>query len=90
MGDVVIVEAAQNMKNGVCLSDICQELVPQTLSFACSFHQTRDIYYFHGCRNGALRMTHFGKDIKSLVRHVRRARLRIYGAEREVGALGLA
>jgi hypothetical protein len=48
VNDVVIVEATKYMQNGIGISDVSQELVSQSIAFACAFHQARDIHDFDG------------------------------------------
>ena len=40
MHDVLVIEAADNVNDGVNLADVGQELVAQTLRLACAAHQT--------------------------------------------------
>ena len=45
VGDIVVVEAAEDMYDGVSLADIGEEFVAETLTFRCSLDQTGDVDY---------------------------------------------
>ena len=51
---VIIVEATKYMDDCVCFADIGKELVSQSFAFACTFHQSGDVYDFYCCRNNSL------------------------------------
>ena len=89
MDDVAVVEAAQHVQDGVALADVGEELVAQALSAARTPHQTGDIDDIHRGRDRALGFTDIGKHLQALVGDVGGAEVRLDGAEREIGALGL-
>ena len=43
MDDIVILKAADDMDDGVALSDICKKLVAETLALRSSLDETRDV-----------------------------------------------
>ena len=43
MLDVVVLEAAQHVDDGIDFADIAEELVAQAFALACTLNQTRDI-----------------------------------------------
>jgi hypothetical protein len=77
------------MEDGVRIADVSKELVPEPFSLARPFDQACDVNDVDRCRDGALRMTEVRKDFKPPVRNIGGTEVGIYGAEREIGALGL-
>ena len=64
------IEASENMKDCISFTDVCEELVSKSLSFAGTLYKTCDIYDFYGCRNHSLRITKSFKYFKSLIRDI--------------------
>ena len=89
MDYIAVIETTQDMKDGVRLPYVRQELVAQTLALAGALDQTGYIDYVHGGRHHALRLAHFGQNLKPLVRNIGGTEVRLDGTEREIGALGL-
>ena len=89
MNDIAVVEAAEDVQDGVGFPDVREELVSETLSLGSALHQTGDVHDFHRGGNGALGLADLRKDLQALVRHIGGADIRFDGAERVVGALGL-
>ena len=87
MHDVLVVEAADNVYNGVHLADMGQKLIAETLALAGAAHQTRDVYEFDNGRSGFLCVVQVGQRLKALIRYRNHADVRVDGAERIVGAL---
>ena len=85
--DVLVVEAADNVYNGVYLADMGQKLIAETLTLAGAAHQTRDVYEFDNGRSGFLCVVQVGQRLKTLIRYRNHADVRVDGAERIVGAL---
>ena len=57
--DIIVVEATQYVQDSVCLTDISQELIAQSLAFTRSFHQSGDIHDLYGGGDHSLRMFDF-------------------------------
>ena len=87
MNDVIVVEAAQHMQDGVCLSDIGEELVSQSFSFASAFHQSGDVYDFDRSWDDTLRMFNFCQFVQAFVRYGDNTYVRLDRTERKVGRL---
>jgi hypothetical protein len=87
MHHVVVIEAAHHVGNGVCLADVCQELVAQALALGGPGHQPGDIDEFHGRRQYPLRADDLLQHGKAFVRYRHHAGVGLDGAEREI--LGL-
>ena len=90
MHDIVIIETPQHMKNGISFTDICKELVSKTFAFACTFHETCDIHDVDSCRHYPLRVAQVCKSLKSFVRNICGAEIRLDRTKRKIGALGLS
>ena len=88
--DVVVVETAQHVDDGVGLTDVSEEFVSESFALACSLHESGDVYYLAGSGNDASRMNYLGKLSKSLVRYCDYAHIRLDCTEREVGCLCLS
>jgi len=86
---VGVVEATENVDDGITLSDITQELVAQTLTLRGPFHEARDIYDLTRRRHDAPRVYEFRQLIQSLIRDRNLSHLCVDGAKREVGCLRL-
>ena len=56
MDDVVIVEAAHDMRDRVGLADVGEELVAQSFAFRGAGHQARDVHELDRCMQHALRV----------------------------------
>ena len=82
--DIWIVEAPDDVDDGVRAADIRQELVPKPLSFARAFDKSRDIHKLDHRRSVFLRLIHLCKVVKPFVRHGHDAHIRVDGAERVV------
>ena len=90
MDDVRVIEAAEYVKDCVCLSDVCKELVSESLTLACSFYETCNVDDLYSCRNHSLRVAEALENLESLVRNVCRTYVWIDCTEREVCALSLS
>ena len=84
--DVLVVEAADNVNNGVHLANVGQELVAKALTLACAAYQTGDIHELDHSRRGLLCVIEFGQRLQTLVRYSDHADIRVDGAERIVCA----
>ena len=88
MHDVLIIEAAHHMDDGVRLPDIGQELVAQARALAGALHQTRNIHELDDGRGLFVRLVHLGQLVQPLVGHCHHTHIGVNGAEGVVGALG--
>lgn len=87
MHHVAIVEAPQNMKNGIRFPDIPQKFVPETFTFACPFDQTCYVDNLDSCRNDILWLDQFGQFIQPWIWYGNHANVRFDGAKWEVRTL---
>ncbi len=83
--DVVVVETAQHVKDGVRLTDICEELVAKPLPFRGSLYEAGDVYDLDRGRHNRAGFAHLHKFVETAVRHGYHAHVGLYGAERKVG-----
>jgi hypothetical protein len=60
MYDVVVIETAEHMDDGIALADITQELIAEAFAFGGALHQSGDIYDFAGGGNNAAGMHELG------------------------------
>ena len=87
--DVVVVEAAQNVYDGVGLADVAEELVAQTFALACALDESGYVYYLARCGHDTARMYYLGELCESLVGYCYHAYVRLDCTEGEVGCLRL-
>ena len=86
--NVRVVEAADDVDDGVHLADVAEELVAEALALACPPHKTGDVDEFHG-RAGDLGGLDDRSDfLEALVGHVDDPGVGVDGAEGVVGHLG--
>ena len=88
MDDIVVIEAAQHMQDGIRLPDIRKELVSKSFPTGSTFHQAGDIHNFHRGGNGAFGLANIREHLQPLVGHVGGTHVRVDGTKREIGALG--
>ena len=88
--DIAVVEATEDVQDGIALTDVGEELVAETFTLAGSLHQTCDIDDIDGRRDRALRFADVGQHLKALVGDIGRTEIGLDGTEREIGALRLA
>ena len=87
MGDVVVLEAAQHMGDGVDLADIGEKLIAEPLAFRRAAHQAGDVDEGQPRRHDDRRLGEFGQRVEPLVRHRDLADIRLDGAERIIRRL---
>ncbi len=87
VGDVVIVETAKYVNDGVRIADVSEKFVAQAFSFRGSFDQSGNIDDFDGGRNYTFGIVYFGQLHQSLVGYGDDTYVGFDGAEREVGCL---
>jgi len=88
MGDVVVLEAAQDVGDRVAFADVGEELVAEALALGGAFDQARDVHEGHAGGDDLFGFADLGKGVKASVGHVHLADVRLDGAEREVRGLG--
>ncbi len=89
VGDIIVVEATKDVDYGVGLADVGEELVAETLAFACSLDETCDVDNLDSCGDDLRRVLDFVEYLETVVGDGDDADVRFDGAEGEVGRLGL-
>ena len=89
MHDLGVVEAANDVHNGVGRADVSEELVAEALTLARAGDQAGDVDELHRGGNERFGLEDRGDAIQPLVRHADDAHVRVDGAERIVGGLRL-
>ena len=87
MDDVVIVEAAHNMDDGVALADVAQKLVAETRALAGTLDQTCNVNKLNDGRRFLVSLPDFGQLVQPRVGHGHDAGVRLNRAEGVVGRL---
>ena len=90
MGDIVVVEAAEHMYDGIGLADVGQELVAQALALGSTLYQTGNIDNLDRGGHHALGLTHLHEFGQAVVGHGDYAHIRLNGTEWKVGRLSLS
>ena len=88
MGDVAVLETAQDVDDGVGFADIGEELVAQALAAAGAAHQAGDVDEFQAGGHGFLRFADGRQHAQARVGHGDAADVGLDGAEGVVGGLG--
>ena len=84
MRDIRILEAANHMHNRITLTDVCQELVAESLSLGSALYQACNIHKFDDRRSYLLRMIHFSELFNAFIRNRNHTHIGINGTERIV------
>src|SRR5690606_38072383 len=84
VNDVLVLEAPHNIHNGVCLADIGQKLVSQTLTLGGTRNQTRNIDKLNHSRQDALGFDDLGQRRQTRVGHLYHTNVRLDSAKRVV------
>lgn len=58
---VVVVEAADDMNDGIALADVSEKLIAEAFTFGSTFHQSGDVHDLTGGGHDASRVHDFGK-----------------------------
>ena len=87
MGDIVILEASQDMDDGVHLADVGVELVAEALAFRCPAHEAGNVDEGDARRDDLLRPGDRGDLLQPRVRDGDLSGVGFYGAEGIVGGL---
>ena len=89
VGNVLVVEAAQNVNNRIGIANVGKEFIAQALAPRSAFHQTCNIDNLDGGRYHTLGVVNLGELGKPLVGYGDYAHIGVDGAEREVCRLCL-
>ena len=89
MGDIVVVEATQNVNNCVGIADIRKELITKTFALRCTLYQTCNIDNLDSGGDNTLWVVNLRQLDESLVRYGDNADIRLDSTEREVCRLRL-
>ncbi len=82
--DIVVVEAAHHVDDGIGLADVGQELVAEAFTLAGAGHQTGDVDEFDDGRLNPLRLDDLRQFVEARIGHFDDADVRFDGAERVV------
>ena len=88
--DVVVVKAAHDMHDGVAFADVAEELVAEPRALRRALDQPRDVDKFDRGGRFFVGLPDFGQLVEPGVRHGDDPGVRLDGAERIVGRLGVA
>ena len=81
MDDVVVVEAAHDMDDGVALADVAEELVAEAGTLACALDEAGDVHELHDGGGLFVGLPDLSQLVQPLVRHCYDAGVRLDGAE---------
>ena len=81
MGDIAVLEAADNMDDGVGGADVGQELVAQTLALACALNKTCDVNELDDSGGGLLGGVEVAQPLQTLIGNGNHAHIGVDGAE---------
>ena len=85
MGDIIIFKAPQHMGNRIDFTNICQELIAQTLALCCAPHEPSNINKFELGWQTLCRACKLRQLIKACIWNSNSARIWLDCAERVVG-----
>ena len=83
VGHIAIFKAAQHVRDGVCFTDVGEELIAETFALGSTFHETRDVYECHACRDDLLGACDVCERVEARIWHGDVAHIWFYRAERE-------
>ena len=89
MNDVIVVEAADDVEDGVGLADVCEEFVAEAFAFAGAFYEAGDVGDFDGCGHHGAGFADVHEGLYAVIGHGDDAYVGFDGAEGEVGRLCL-
>ncbi len=87
MDDVVIVEAAHDMDDGIALADVAKELVAEACTLACALDEAGDVHELHDGGGLLVGLPDLSQLVQPLVRHGYDAAVRLDSAEGVVCSL---
>ncbi len=88
MHHVVVFEAANDVRDGIDLTNMPEELVPQPLASTCPLDQTGDVDKLHGRRQNPFGVHDRGQGVETRVGDIDDPNVRLNGAEGVVGRFG--
>jgi hypothetical protein len=88
--DVIVVEAADDVDDGVALTDVTEELVAEALTLGGTLHQSGDIYDLTRCGHDTSRMDDLSELRQTLVGYGDDTEVGFNRTEGEVGCLCLS
>ena len=89
MGDVVVVETAQHMDDGIGGANVAQELVAESLAFGGAFYKTGNIHYLDSSRNHTGGMFHLDQFGQPFIGYCDNTHIGLDGTKGEICRLGL-
>ena len=87
MHDVLVIEAAHHVDDGVALPDVGQKLVAQALALGGALDQAGNVHKFHHGGGGLLGVVHLGQRVQPVVGYGHHTHVGIDGAEGVVCSL---
>src|SRR3712207_6372034 len=60
---IIIIKAADDMDNGIALTNVSEKFISQSFAFTGTLYEACNIYYFTSGRNDSARMNDFSKFI---------------------------
>ena len=85
MDNIGVLEASDDMYDGVAFADICKELISESFTLGRALDQSCDIDELDRCRCHFLRMAEVSKKLEPFIRNRHDSDIGIYCAERIVG-----
>ena len=86
--DVLVFKAADDVRDGLALPDVSEELVAEALTLARALHEPGDVHEVHRRRHDAFAVHRLRQRREAAVRHHRDTQVRVYGGERVVLGFG--
>ena len=86
MRDVVVLEAAQHVGDGVDLADVAEELIAEPFALGGAAHEPGDVDEREPRRDDLRRLGDRGELVEALIRHADLADVGLDGAERIIGS----
>ena len=87
MDDVIVIEAAHNLDDGIDLPNGGEEFVAEAGTLGGSFDEAGDINEFDRCRDDFLGLADFSQHLKPIVRNRDHTDIGVDGAKRVVRSL---
>ena len=81
VNDVVVLEATDDVRDGVAFADVGEELIAEAFALACSGDETSDVDEFHDRGHNAFGLDDFRQGRKARIGHFDDARVRFDRAE---------
>ena len=88
MDDIVVLETADHMDDGVHFPNVGEELIAQSFPLAGPLDQARDVHELDDRGGDLLGIVHVRQFLQPLIRHRHHSHIGLDGAEGIIGALG--